>query len=125
MGTLEAFLVERYCLYCQGPDRVLYRAKVHHQPWPLQEAAGQIDPVPLLRTHGLVVGSAPLLHFSRRRGRGHLAAGTIEAKGCLIQHFAAPTHYLHQEKAGDRESGRSRKREIAQPDEKSGGSNGQ
>jgi uncharacterized protein YqjF (DUF2071 family) len=64
-GTLEAFLVERYCLYCQAPDGALYRAEVHHLPWPLQRAAGKVEPDELLRTHGLTVEGAPLLHFSR------------------------------------------------------------
>ena len=64
-GTLESFLVERYCLYCQGPDGSLYRAEVHHTPWPLQEAAGHVEADELLDAHGLKVTGAPLLHFSR------------------------------------------------------------
>jgi len=64
-GTLEYFLVERYCLYCQAPDGALYRADVHHTPWPLQEAAGSVEPEELLNSHGLKVFGAPLLHFSR------------------------------------------------------------
>jgi uncharacterized protein YqjF (DUF2071 family) len=35
-GTIEHFLVERYILYAQDEDRQLYRARVHHQPYPLQ-----------------------------------------------------------------------------------------
>jgi hypothetical protein len=64
-GTLESFLVERYCLYCQGPGGSLYRAEVHHTQWPLQDAAGQVETDALLSTHGLGVRGAPLLHFSR------------------------------------------------------------
>jgi uncharacterized protein YqjF (DUF2071 family) len=64
-GTLEAFLVERYCLYCRAPNGTLYRAQVHHTPWPLQDAAGEVEPHELLKTHGLTVRGAPLLHFSR------------------------------------------------------------
>ena len=37
-GTLEHFLVERYILYAQDADRQLYRARVHHQPYPVQRA---------------------------------------------------------------------------------------
>lgn len=37
-GTLEHFLVERYILYSQDEERRLHRARVHHQPYPLQRA---------------------------------------------------------------------------------------
>lgn len=37
-GTLEHFLVERYILYAQDEKRELHRARVHHQPYPLQRA---------------------------------------------------------------------------------------
>jgi uncharacterized protein YqjF (DUF2071 family) len=36
-GTLEHFLVERYILYTES-DHTLYRARVDHQPYPLQRA---------------------------------------------------------------------------------------
>lgn len=37
-GTLEHFLCERYILYAQDEQRQLHRARVHHQPYPLQRA---------------------------------------------------------------------------------------
>jgi uncharacterized protein YqjF (DUF2071 family) len=37
-GTIEHFLIERYILYAQDADRQLYRARVHHQPYPVQKA---------------------------------------------------------------------------------------
>jgi uncharacterized protein YqjF (DUF2071 family) len=46
-GSLEHFLTERYCLYCQS-NRELYRVEVHHVAWPLQEALGQIKENSLL-----------------------------------------------------------------------------
>jgi uncharacterized protein YqjF (DUF2071 family) len=65
-GTIEHFLTERYCLYCRAPDGALYRAEVHHAPWPLQSASGEVVADKLLRPHGLALGpGAPLLHFSR------------------------------------------------------------
>ncbi len=64
-GSLESFLTERYCLYAQAPDGTLYRAEVHHVPWPLQEASGEVDAELLLEPHGLRTSGAPLLHFSR------------------------------------------------------------
>lgn len=36
-GTLEFFLVERYCLYTADGGK-LYRARIHHRPWPLRRA---------------------------------------------------------------------------------------
>jgi uncharacterized protein YqjF (DUF2071 family) len=36
-GSLEFFLTERYCLYSEHKGQ-LYRARIHHQPWPLQRA---------------------------------------------------------------------------------------
>ena len=50
-GSLEAFLVERYCLYTEDGGRV-YRAETHHAPWQLQEGEAHIDlntmaPLPL------------------------------------------------------------------------------
>jgi uncharacterized protein YqjF (DUF2071 family) len=36
-GTLQFFLVERYCLY-SADDNNIYRCRIHHQPWPLQTA---------------------------------------------------------------------------------------
>jgi uncharacterized protein len=37
-GTFEHFLVERYVLYSEDHERRLHRARVHHQPYPLQKA---------------------------------------------------------------------------------------
>lgn len=64
-GSLESFLTERYCLYAGSPAGILYRCDVHHVPWPLQEAAGEVDAAELLAPHGLRVEGRPLLHFSR------------------------------------------------------------
>jgi uncharacterized protein YqjF (DUF2071 family) len=63
-GSLESFLAERYCLYAQAPGGALYRADVHHVPWPLQEAHGEVEASELLLPHGLRVDGAPILHFS-------------------------------------------------------------
>jgi uncharacterized protein YqjF (DUF2071 family) len=37
-GTLEHFLVERYCLYHQRRSGTPYAIDIHHPPWPLQPA---------------------------------------------------------------------------------------
>jgi hypothetical protein len=41
-GSLEYFLAERYCLYTADGGRV-YRAEIHHPPWPLQRAEAVVD----------------------------------------------------------------------------------
>jgi hypothetical protein len=41
-GSLEEFLVERYCLYTADGGR-LYRAEVHHAPWALQRGEAVVD----------------------------------------------------------------------------------
>ena len=37
-GTFEHFLMERYILYAADSSMQLYRARVHHQPYPIQKA---------------------------------------------------------------------------------------
>jgi uncharacterized protein YqjF (DUF2071 family) len=37
-GTIEHFLVERYILYAVDGEQQLWRARVHHQPYPIQKA---------------------------------------------------------------------------------------
>ena len=66
-GTLEHFLAERYCLYAQAPDGTLWRAEVHHVPWPLQCAEAEIVVNELGAPFGLPLDSPPaLLHFATR-----------------------------------------------------------
>jgi len=37
-GTIEHFLLERYILYASDSSHHLHRARVHHQPYPMQRA---------------------------------------------------------------------------------------
>jgi uncharacterized protein YqjF (DUF2071 family) len=37
-GTIEHFLIERYILYTADEDHHVHRARVHHQPYPVQRA---------------------------------------------------------------------------------------
>jgi uncharacterized protein len=64
LGSLEHFLTERYCLYAEHEGQ-LYRAEIHHRPWPLQAAAARIDldTMPPLK----VAQDDPLVHFSGRQ----------------------------------------------------------
>jgi uncharacterized protein YqjF (DUF2071 family) len=63
-SSLEEFLVERYCLYTTDDDGRLFRAEIHHEPWPLQDAEAEIE----LNTMPPIAlpDEPPLLHFSRR-----------------------------------------------------------
>lgn len=66
-GSLEHWLTERYCLYAQTGDGVLYRAEVHHRPWPLQQARAEIYTNELLTPFDIrLPDRSPLLHFARR-----------------------------------------------------------
>jgi len=61
-GSLEFFLIERYCLYTSDEEK-LYRCQIHHQPWPLQGAKLSAYESSLIEAAGLPtpVGD-PLLH---------------------------------------------------------------
>jgi len=65
-GTLEHWLTERYCLYTVAGSEV-FRAEVHHQPWPLQTAEAEIESNTIASAAGLPeFDRDPLLHFSRK-----------------------------------------------------------
>jgi uncharacterized protein YqjF (DUF2071 family) len=63
-GSLEHFLAERYCLYAEHEGE-LYRADIHHRPWPLQPAHARVDlnTMPPVR---LDPAEEPLSHYSAR-----------------------------------------------------------
>jgi hypothetical protein len=65
-GSIEAFFVERYCLYTTRRGSVL-RADVHHLPWPLQPAEAAIEVNTMAPSDGLVLPhDQPLLHFAKQ-----------------------------------------------------------
>lgn len=66
-GSLEYFLTERYCLFTRGRDGQPMRANIHHVPWPLEEAAAEIERNDLAAAMGIALpNEAPILHYSRR-----------------------------------------------------------
>ena len=66
-GTLEHWLTERYCLYAQAATGELYRAEVHHIPWPLQQAEAEIKRNEMVTPYGISLSERPtLLHFASR-----------------------------------------------------------
>lgn len=65
-GTLEHFLTERYCLYA-AEGKAIYRAEIHHRPWPLRRAQVEIRRNTLAEPFGLTLDAKPpVLHFAKR-----------------------------------------------------------
>jgi uncharacterized protein YqjF (DUF2071 family) len=61
-GTLDFFLIERYCLYTQHRGR-LSRSRIHHLPWPLRQARLTSFFSSMLQAQGLPApNEPPLLH---------------------------------------------------------------
>jgi len=66
-GTLEHWLTERYCLYTVDRRGRVYRAEIHHLPWPLQPATAEIAVNTMAAAAGIdLPDTPPLLHFARR-----------------------------------------------------------
>ena len=63
-GTLEYFLTERYCLFCQNRRGDILRADVHHRPWPLQQAEATIDVNSMTAPLDISLAGEPLLHYA-------------------------------------------------------------
>ncbi|HKQ09226.1 MAG TPA: DUF2071 domain-containing protein [Blastocatellia bacterium] len=61
-GSLEFFLVERYCLYTSSAGK-LYRCRIHHRPWPLQQPQLSAYHSSIVEADGLPTPAGqPLLH---------------------------------------------------------------
>jgi len=66
-GSLEYFLTERYCLFTRSRSGDAMRASIHHVPWPLEEAAAEIEQNDLAAAVGIrLPDEKPVLHYSRR-----------------------------------------------------------
>jgi uncharacterized protein YqjF (DUF2071 family) len=65
--TLDHWLTERYCLYALDTARRVYRAEIHHHPWPLQPAEVEIERETMTTAAGLPLPSEhSRISFSRR-----------------------------------------------------------
>ena len=65
-GTLAFFLTERYCLDAEHNGR-LYRSRIHHQPWPLQNAELNSLSSTLIESHDLPTpADDPILHYAEK-----------------------------------------------------------
>ncbi|MBP1961000.1 YqjF family protein [Paenibacillus aceris] len=66
-GTLEYWLTERYCLYCQDRRGNIYRGEIDHEPWPLQSAEANIIINTLPHSFGINLPEhSPVLHFAKQ-----------------------------------------------------------
>ncbi|MDZ7693287.1 MAG: DUF2071 domain-containing protein [Balneolaceae bacterium] len=66
-GTLEHWLTERYCLYAMDGDGDLYRTEIHHAPWSLQRAEGDILINEVADPYEIDLQGVPsMLHFSSK-----------------------------------------------------------
>ena len=65
-GTFEHWLTERYCLYTVAGSEV-FRAEIHHLPWPLQAAEAEIEVNSVAKAADIPdFDREPLLYFSRK-----------------------------------------------------------
>lgn len=67
-GTLQHFLTERYCLYTLDRRGRVRRADIHHAPWPLQPARGELVENTMTEPLGIrLPDQEPLLHYAARQ----------------------------------------------------------
>jgi uncharacterized protein YqjF (DUF2071 family) len=66
-GSIDHWLTERYCLYAEDRQGRVFRGEIHHNHWPLQPAAAEIQSNTMIAPLGIELpNTAPLLHFARR-----------------------------------------------------------
>ena len=64
---LARWLAERYCAYVVDEHGRPLRIDIHHPPWPLQPAEGELDAQGMADQIGIDLEGEPLLHFSARQ----------------------------------------------------------
>jgi uncharacterized protein YqjF (DUF2071 family) len=64
---LPRWLAERYCAYTVDERQRPLRVEIHHPPWPLQPAEGELDAQGMADQIGVRLEGEPLLHFSARQ----------------------------------------------------------
>jgi uncharacterized protein YqjF (DUF2071 family) len=64
---LARWLAERYCAYVVDEHQRPLRIDIHHPPWPLQPAEGELDAQGMADQIGIRLEGEPLLHFSARQ----------------------------------------------------------
>ncbi len=64
---LGRWLAERYCAYTVDDTGRPLRIEIHHPPWPLQPAEGELDAAAMAAPLAIELEGDPLLHFSARQ----------------------------------------------------------
>jgi uncharacterized protein YqjF (DUF2071 family) len=64
---LARWLAERYCAYTVDENGRPLRIDIHHPPWPLQPAEGELEAQGMADQIGIELEGDPLLHFSARQ----------------------------------------------------------
>jgi uncharacterized protein YqjF (DUF2071 family) len=63
-GSLERWLIERYCFYTATPAQGVRRTEIHHLPWQLQPAALELGRNTMLDPFAIPHEAEPLVHYS-------------------------------------------------------------
>jgi len=63
-GTVDHFLIERYCLYTTDRSRRPLRQEVDHVPWSVQPAAARVVHCTVTEPFGIPLDGPPIAHFS-------------------------------------------------------------
>jgi uncharacterized protein len=63
-GALDHFLTERYCLYTFDDRRRVQRAEIHHPPWRLRPASGELRRNTMATPFRIRLDGSPLLHLA-------------------------------------------------------------
>ena len=67
-GTLDYWCIERYCLYTVVGQKKVFRAHIHHKPWPIQRAEAEITDKSLASADGLhLPDTPPMLHYASKQ----------------------------------------------------------
>ncbi|HWK22969.1 MAG TPA: DUF2071 domain-containing protein [Ureibacillus sp.] len=67
-GSMEEWLVERYCLYTVNKKGVIYRADILHEPWNLEKAEADFYENTLLSSLNIISETEkPILHYAKKR----------------------------------------------------------
>ena len=66
-GSLEHFLVERYCLFAVTETGAIVRTDIHHMPWRIHTADGRLGHAGLIPPELEPLAGPPLLHVARRQ----------------------------------------------------------
>jgi uncharacterized protein YqjF (DUF2071 family) len=66
-GSLDYWLSARYCLYAVDSTGAVYRADIHHKPWPLQDAVVEFGVNTMAEAAGIVLEpQAARLSFAKK-----------------------------------------------------------